>query len=110
MLLGLLICIYWLVRFFGGLARRMLPLVIDFMLCQVCAGAQSWAKGSQAVYLQSVVTGEHESCPGPPGPSLASDQSQQQAGTVINQVNPSPCLSLSPGCCHLKCSTLTRTM
>jgi len=53
---------------------------------EVCAGAQSWAKGSQAVYLQSVVTGEHESCPGPPGPSLASDQSQQQAGTVINQV------------------------
>ena len=29
-----------------------------------CTGAQSWPKGSQGAFLQSVPTGRHDQCPG----------------------------------------------
>ena len=54
-----------------------------------CAGAQSWPKGSQGAFLQSVPTGRHPECPGgqelPPIPQTRGDQPQRM-GTVINQV------------------------
>ena len=57
-----------------------------------CKGAQSWAKGSQAAFLQSVPTGRHAQCPGgeealAPVPAL--DHSRL-LGTVINQVTGGP--------------------
>ena len=53
-----------------------------------CRGAQSWAKGSQGDYLQSVATGQHKQCPdGAPlsPPALLPDHAGR-LGTVINQV------------------------
>merc|ERR1711892_778745 len=52
-----------------------------------CEGAQSWAKGSQAVFLQSVPTGRHSSCPGGEAlPTVPASKEQHERGTVINQV------------------------
>ena len=54
-----------------------------------CSGAQSWPKGSQGAFLQSVPTGRHPECPGdqelPPAPPTGGDRPQRM-GTVINQV------------------------
>ena len=49
-----------------------------------CAGAQSWPKGSQAAFLQSVPTGRHAECPAPATPPATS----ARLGTVINQLSP----------------------
>ena len=57
-----------------------------------CAGAQSWAKGSQGAFLQSVPTGRHAQCPGgeaPLAPAPAMDHTRM-LGTVINQVTGGP--------------------
>ena len=57
-----------------------------------CVGAQSWAKGSQGAFLQSVPTGRHDQCPGgeaPLAPEAAMDHTRM-LGTVINQVTGGP--------------------
>jgi len=54
-----------------------------------CEGAQSWAKGSQTDFLQSIPTGRHSSCPGGealPTVPTSKDQLMMGTGTVINQV------------------------
>ena len=52
-----------------------------------CSGAQSWAKGSHAAFLQSVPTGRHPECPG--GEAMVPDNTRE-LGTVINQVTREP--------------------
>ena len=57
-----------------------------------CTGAQSWPKGSQGAFLQSVPTGRHDQCPGgeePLAPVPAMDHTRM-LGTVINQVTGGP--------------------
>jgi semaphorin 6 len=55
---------------------------------QRCEGAQSWAKGSQAAFLQSIPTGRHSSCPGGDAlPTVPTSKDQLKMGTVINQVD-----------------------
>ena len=55
---------------------------------QMCEGAQSWAKGSQAAFLQSIPTGRHSSCPGGDAlPTVPTSKEQLKMGTVINQVD-----------------------
>ena len=53
-----------------------------------CDGAQSWPKGSQGDFLQSVPTGEHPECPGGQSlaPPLSANRDLLRLGTVINQV------------------------
>ena len=51
-----------------------------------CAGAQRWAKGSQAAFLQNVPTGRHASCPGDLV-ARTPDHRHRNLGTVINQVD-----------------------
>ena len=49
----------------------------------MCKGAQSWAKGSQAAFLQSIPTGRHSSCPGGQAlPTIPISKEQLKIGTV----------------------------
>ena len=52
-----------------------------------CAGAQGWAKGSQAAFLQNIPTGHHDSCPGAHLVARAPSLHQRNLGTVINQLD-----------------------
>jgi len=55
---------------------------------EMCEGAQSWAKGSQAAFLQSIPTGRHSACPGGEAvPTVPTSKQQLKMGTVINQVD-----------------------
>ena len=55
-----------------------------------CVGAQSWAKGSQGAFLQSVPTGRHDQCPGGEAPLAPALDHTRMQGTVINQVTGGP--------------------